>query len=230
MPHRELTSTIEDYLKVIWAGGEWSDEPVTIGSLARAMGLAPSSVSETIKRLTAQGLVEHEPYRGIRLTAEGECAAVAMIRRHRILETYLVHTFGYSWDEVHDEAENLEHGVSDRLINAMDAALGHPELDPHGDPIPSRDGAVPPRPDSDTLHNLATVDPDVAVAVTRVSDNAPELLRYCEKSGLVLGAKVKVVERIPAAQLVQVEVGGEVIGMSMTAAAAVWVTSESEIN
>ena len=201
MSQRELTSTIEDYLKVIWASGEWSDEPVTIGSLARALGLAPSSVSETVKRLGAQGLVDHQPYRGIRLSPEGERAAIAMVRRHRIIETYLVKTFGYSWDEVHDEAENLEHGASERLIDAMDAALGFPGVDPHGDPIPRADGTVPVRVDADRVRSLAAVGDGVPASVVRVSDEDPDLLRWCEKSGLTLGAAVQVRSRIPAAQL-----------------------------
>lgn len=225
---RELTPAIEDYLKVIWASGEWTDTPCTVGALARQLGLSPSSVSETIKRLAGQGLVEHEPYRGIRLTAAGEKVAVAMVRRHRILETYLVQTFGYSWDEVHDEAEQLEHAASDRLIDAMDEVLGHPTTDPHGDPIPRADGSMPPVGAPD-LVPLTVLDVDEKAEIKRISDAEPELLRWCTEHGLVLGAHVRVVGMIPGAQQIHVEVAGVSLGLSATAAGALWVSREGSI-
>ncbi|MDO5700096.1 MAG: metal-dependent transcriptional regulator [Bowdeniella nasicola] len=228
MVSSELTSTIEDYLKVIWAGNEWNDDDITIGALATTLGLAPSSVSETIKRLTAQKLVEHKPYGGIRLTTDGERAAVRIVRRHRILETYLVRFFGYSWDEVHDEAENLEHGASERLIDAMDAALSYPDVDPHGDPIPRADGSLPNAALNDKRRTLADLDTGVDAVVVRVSDAVPELLRYCDREGLTLGAHVQVVERICSAQLMRAEVSGREVTLSSAAAAAVWVRPEKE--
>ncbi|OKL53548.1 hypothetical protein BSZ39_08905 [Bowdeniella nasicola] len=222
MSPSELTSTTEDYLKVIWALNEWNDHPVTIGVLARSLSLAPSSVSETIKRLATQGLVIHEPYRGIRLSEDGESAAVTMIRRHRILETYLVRVFGYTWDEVHDEAENLEHGASERLIDAMAAALGDPCVDPHGDPIPRADGTIPCAGDA---ISLATLSPGSDAIVVRVSDAAPELLRWCDKAGLTLGAKVRVEQVISSAQLIEVAIADapETVTLSLAAAGSVWV-------
>lgn len=218
-----LSSTTEDYLKVIWALSEWSEDPVTIGSLARSLGLAPSSVSETIKRLASQGLVDHEPYRGIRLSKRGEAAAVTMIRRHRVLETYLVRVFGYTWDEVHDEAEALEHGASDRLIDVMASALGNPAVDPHGDPIPRADGSLPECPEH--VISLAELAPGRAAEIVRVSDAAPELLRWCEKSGLTLGAQVRVTDVIAAAQLLEVAVATapEPLTLSLAAAGSIWV-------
>src|SRR5690606_29262904 len=136
------TSTIEDYVKVIYSHTEWQPEPITPGALAARLGLAASSVTEMVKKLAAQGLVQHQPYGAIELTVAGRELALRMVRRHRLVETWLVQAMGYAWDEVHDEAEVLEHAVSDRLLAAIDAALGHPSRDPHGDPIPSASGVV----------------------------------------------------------------------------------------
>ena len=138
------SSVTEDYLKAIYAHAEWEPENL-IGSsqLAQRLGLAPSSVTEMVKKLVAQGLVEHAPYGAIGLTASGRSEALRMVRRHRLVETWLVQQFGYGWDEVHDEAEILEHTLSDRLLDAIDAQLGRPTLDPHGDPIPAADLTMP---------------------------------------------------------------------------------------
>ena len=136
------SSSIEDYVKVIYSYTEWQDKPITSSQLALRLGVANSSVSEMVRKLKDQGLVDHQPYSAIRLTPEGMRLALSMVRRHRLIETYLVEELGYSWDEVHDEAEMLEHAVSDTFIERMAAKLGHPERDPHGDPIPAADGTV----------------------------------------------------------------------------------------
>jgi len=136
-----LTRSVEDYLKVIYRlspGGRTAGT----NAIAQALELSPASVSGMIKRLSEQGLLEHAPYRGVQLTAEGLRQALRMVRRHRLLESYLVAFLGYSWDTVHDEAERLEHAVSDELIERMAGALGNPGFDPHGDPIPDADGIV----------------------------------------------------------------------------------------
>ncbi|MDO5726561.1 MAG: metal-dependent transcriptional regulator [Bowdeniella nasicola] len=216
----ELTPALEDYVKVIWAASEWEERSCTIGELARQLGFAPSSVSETVKRMASLGLVDHQPYGGITLTSAGERAAVAMIRRHRIIETYLVRTFDYSWDEVHDEAERLEHAASDRLIDAMDAALGFPRADPHGDPIPRADGSID---DTEPSCNLTEVALDTPAVVVRVNDADAELLRWCAKMGIAPGAHIEVRDRLTGAQQLDVVVGGHNVAMSHTAAAAVWV-------
>lgn len=175
---------IEDYVKVIYSHTEWQPEPITTGALAARLGLAASSVTEMIKKLVAQGLVRHEPYGAIELTTDGTALALRQVRRHRLIETWLVQRMGYAWDEVHDEAEVLEHSVSDRLLEAIDVQLGRPARDPHGDPIPAADGAVS-RPDAVTL----------AVAsgggrIARISDRDPLLLRHLEAEGLVVDALV----------------------------------------
>ncbi|PSR59622.1 DtxR family transcriptional regulator, partial [Nocardia sp. MDA0666] len=138
-----LSSVAQDYLKVIWSAQEWSQEKVSTKLLAERIGVSASTVSEAVRKLADQGLVEHARYGAITLTDNGRRAAVAMVRRHRLIETFLVSELGYGWDEVHDEAEVLEHAVSETLVERIDAKLGHPDRDPHGDPIPSVDGAVP---------------------------------------------------------------------------------------
>ena len=175
---------VEDYVKVIYAHTEWQPDSITSGTLAARLGLAASSVTEMIKKLVAQGLVRHEPYGAIELTADGTALALRQVRRHRLIETWLAEHMGYSWDEVHDEAEVLEHTVSDRLLDAIDEQLGRPVRDPHGDPIPAADGTVS-RPDATTL----------AVAsgggrIVRISDRDPVLLRHLEAEGLVVDALV----------------------------------------
>ena len=131
----ENSTQTENYLKAIWNAAEWSTQPVTVSVLAARLGLAASSVSEAVRKLTARGLVTHAPYSAIALSAEGERIAVAMVRKHRVIETFLVEELGYAWDEVHDEAEVLEHTISDRLLEGIDARLGRPRFDPHGDAI-----------------------------------------------------------------------------------------------
>ncbi|UNX55531.1 metal-dependent transcriptional regulator [Georgenia sp. TF02-10] len=225
----DLSAATQDYLKVVWSAQEWSDEPVTTTSLARRMGFAPSTVSEAVKRLTAQGLLTHARYGAIELTDAGRAAAVGVVRRHRILETFLAVELGYGWDEVHDEAEVLEHAVSDRLVDALDARLGHPVRDPHGDPIPGPDGTVP----APAAHQLHLTAAGERVVVARVADTDPQVLRYLEGLGITLDTALTVLERrdFAGTLLVDVDVGdgggGDGDGgpreVGLAAAAAVWV-------
>jgi DtxR family Mn-dependent transcriptional regulator len=160
---------------------------MTSSQLAARLGLAPSSVTEMVKKLTVQGFVEHALYGTIVLTSRGRAEALRMVRRHRLIETWLVSEFGYGWDEVHDEAEVLEHVVSDRMIDAIDARLGHPTADPHGDPIPSADGVVPV-----IQGTLAAALPDGATGrVVRISDRDPEVLRRLTAEGVTVGSEVR---------------------------------------
>lgn len=144
---RAATPVAQDYLKVIWNAQEWGDGPATPTQLAERLGVAAPTVSETLRRLASAGWVEHRPYGSPTLTDEGRRIALAMVRRHRLIETWLVRELGYRWDEVHDEAEELEHAVSDRFVDRIAERLGQPERDPHGDPIPSVDGRVTRPPD-----------------------------------------------------------------------------------
>lgn len=178
----------DDYLKTVYAHTEWQDAPITPSVLAGKLGIAPSSVTEMVKKLAAAGLVSHVPYGAVRLTTEGEARALVMVRRHRLIETWLVREFGYAWDEVHDEAEILEHTISDRLLAGIDARLGHPRFDPHGDAIPDADGEVEREP----FVLLAAAAAGHRGRVLRVSDVDPELLRALDALGLAVSSEVRV--------------------------------------
>ncbi|HQE46650.1 MAG TPA: metal-dependent transcriptional regulator [Rhodoglobus sp.] len=175
-------TAMEDYVKVIYAHTEWQSQPITTNALAARLGLAASSVTEMVKKLTAQGLAHHEPYGAIELTERGRTLALTMVRRHRLIETWLVERFGYRWDEVHDEAEVLEHAMSDRLLDAIDEELGRPARDPHGDPIPAADGTLV-LPEAVVLAEAAS-----GGRVVRISDRDPLLLRHLAAEGIVLDA------------------------------------------
>ncbi len=217
-PDVDLTPVAQDYLKVIWSAGEWSDAPVTTTLLARRLGVGASTVSETVRRLTDQGLVEHEPYGAVALTGVGRASAVAMVRRHRLIETFLVERLGYAWDEVHDEAEVLEHAVSGLMVERMDEALGRPSRDPHGDPIPSADGTVRV-PSAQRLWEAAPG----PWRVVRISDEDPSLLRSFAGLGVVLDTAVVVRSRAEAA--VVVEVGGRTVELDERSCRAVWLVA-----
>lgn len=224
MSDQALSATAQDYVKIVWNAGEWSDEPVTTKHLATRMGVAPSTVSETVRRLSDQGLLSHAPYGAITLTPTGTRHALAMVRKHRLIETYLVEKLGYGWDEVHDEAEVLEHACSQRMIDAMDTALGHPTRDPHGDPIPGPDGVVPAPPA--TL--LAEADPG-PWRIARISDADPALLRYLHDVGLTLDADVHVLPAHDFEDGVRLEPPGGAPPLSLGAAAthALWLVPRS---
>ena len=198
-----LSRSVEDYLKAIYRLSE-DGRPASTSQIAEALSLAPPSVSGMVKRLSELGLLTHEPYRGATLTAEGRHEAVRVIRRHRLIEAYLVGYLGYTWDSVHQEAERLEHAVSDELVERMAVALGHPTVDPHGDPIPDADGAVA-RP---KLTALAEVDAGSNAEIRRVDTSDAERLRYLAGVGLVLGARVRVIEREPFSGPITLEVSG----------------------
>jgi DtxR family Mn-dependent transcriptional regulator len=181
---------VDDYLKTIYHHTEWQDDQITPSQLAASLVLAPSSVTEMVQKLAAQGLVTHRPYGPISLTDEGTRRAAAIIRRHRLIETWLVREFGYAWDEVHDEAEVLEHALSDRLLAGIDDLLGHPIVDPHGDVIPDAHGRV----HREAFVLLAEAEPGHRGRVLRVSDRDPELLRAAQDAGLRIGVELEVGE------------------------------------
>jgi len=213
----DLTPAAQDYLKVIWSAREWSSSAVTTKLLAERLGVGAPTVSDMVRRLSARGLVEHAPYGAIALTEVGSAYAVAMVRRHRIIETLLVRELGYGWDEVHAEAEVLEHAVSDLLIERIDIRLGRPARDPHGDPIPTPDGRVP-IPAARPLWGLEPGD----WVVARVSDADPDLLRYCASVGLGLDARLTVLERDDRAGEIALRVDGRTIELPKPAASALW--------
>ncbi len=219
MSDSDLPAATEDYLKVIWTSQEWSDEPISSRGLAERIGHSPSTVSETLKRLTAQGLVDHERYGAVALTEQGRAVALAMVRRHRLIETFLVDYLGYGWHEVHDEAEVLEHAVSDAFVERLAERLDHPERDPHGDPIPTAGGRVP------TLRAtcLEEVAAPATVRVARVSDADPDLLQYLTDTGVGLDAVLTVVERRDFAGTLAVRVDGRDLDLGLPAARALFV-------
>ncbi|MEO7016031.1 MAG: metal-dependent transcriptional regulator [Leifsonia sp.] len=220
MPVSKLSTVAQDYLKVIWSATEWSVDPITVKQLAERLGVRAATISDGIRRLADQGMLVHEPYGGIELTETGRRHAVMMVRRHRLIETFLVAELGYGWDEVHDEAEVLEHAVSDGLIDRIDRRLGHPSRDPHGDPIPSADG-TPHRPDAEPLTAAPT---GAALLVSRISDADPAVLRYLAERGIRPDTALTVDEHREFAGDVTVRVGDAEVVLGATAAAAVWVT------
>ena len=187
-PTSALSTSAQNYLKAVWALQEWEPAPVPPSVLAQRLGLRPSTVSEGIRKLADQGLLEHTPYGSVTLTDEGRTHAVQMVRRHRLIETFLVRALGYGWDQVHDEAEHLEHAVSDFLIDRIDAYLGHPTRDPHGDPIPDMTGAIVV-PNAVPLHGLP---PGTRVRVERISDDDPELLQYLDQQRIGIGTELRI--------------------------------------
>ncbi|MFC7621004.1 metal-dependent transcriptional regulator [Microlunatus sp. GCM10028923] len=222
----ELSPMAQDYLKLIWKCQEWSDDPVSTNALAGRLGVSPSTVSGNIKKLASLGLIDHTPYGAIQLSVEGRTAAVQMVRRHRLLETYLVVRLGYGWDEVHDEAENLEHSVSQLFIDRIDADLGHPGRDPHGDPIPDAEGRIE-RPEA---QQLSEVEPGHCGYIARILDDDAELLRYLDTRRLVLDTHVTVDERRRFAGSLSITResgadGPEQLDLGLAAAESIWLTT-----
>ncbi|GAB3565769.1 metal-dependent transcriptional regulator [Amycolatopsis endophytica] len=201
-PHRSASSSIEDYIRVIYGLVE-RGEAVTNTTLAGRLEVSPSSASGMVTKLAQQGLVEHVPYRGIELTPDGRLLARGVLRRHRLVETYLVQELGYTWDEVHAEADALEHAVSDRLVERIAAKLGNPVRDPHGDPIPAADGSVEEVP----TRLLDEMDPGAVGQIVRVWDTDPDMLRYLADHAIALGERIEVVERQPFGGSLVVKVG-----------------------
>jgi len=194
---------VEDYLKAIY-GLSREAEAAATSAIAERLGIAAGSVTGMLKRLTEHGLVEHVPYYGARLTAEGERAAVRLLRRHRVLELFLVRVLGYTWDCVHEEAERLEHAVSDDLINRMASVLGEPLEDPHGAPIPPAEGEFEDR----TYPSLDALEVGGSGVLRRVEDEDPAALRYLAGLDLVPGARIEVLERAPFNGPLKVRVAG----------------------
>jgi DtxR family transcriptional regulator, Mn-dependent transcriptional regulator len=197
------SSTVENYLKAIYLGGatlESSERLLPMGHLAAALGVAPGTATTMVKTLAESGLVRYEPYAGVALTPAGAKLAALVVRRHRVIEVFLVKVMGYRWDEVHDEAEQLEHVVSERLIDRMDEMLGRPEVDPHGDPIPDAAGVVK----TQEAQNLLTCPLNTRVTVTRVIDQDKTFLRFIENHHLKPGESIEVEDRDSASDSVRV--------------------------
>lgn len=196
--------TIENYVKSIYQiGVRQNDEPAATGQIATSLGVSPGTVTSMLKTLSESGLAEYTRYEGVCLTDAGRALALRVLRRHRLIELFLAKTLDLSWDEVHEEAENMEHAVSDRLIDRIDALLGFPSADPHGDPIPKADGTV----SVSQAHSLADWRVGHAFQLVRVLDQSPEFLRYLSEQGMPLGTEGTVEENCDSAGIVTVNIG-----------------------
>jgi DtxR family transcriptional regulator, Mn-dependent transcriptional regulator len=199
------TEAVEDYAKAIYALARRGAGPVGTSALAERLGVSPGTVTAMLKRMADMGLVEHRPYHGVALNAAGERVALEVIRHHRLIESYLADALGMPWDKIHDEAEVLEHYISEDLEERIAAALGDPSRDPHGDPIPDRELALA---DDGSVALLALQRGDTAI-FTRVSDSDPEMLRYLDDRGIRPGTAVSVRDAEPFGGALMIVVDGE---------------------
>lgn len=222
------TSTVEDYLKQILLEEQDSAESrplVSTGRLAEALKVAPGTVTAMVKTLAGSGLVRYEPYSGVSLTPQGRQLAVHVLRRHRLIELFLVRVLELGWEEVHEEAERLEHAVSDRVIERIDQMLDHPSVDPHGDPIPNARGVVR-QPDLPSLLHCPLHEP---LRIARVRDQSPEFLQLAESRGLTLGSTLRVTDRNETTDTVELRVQGDrELNLGFRAASKILVRSGGE--
>ena len=200
----EVSNAVQDYAKAIWSIAQRNDEPVSTSAIADRLEVSPASASAMVKRLEALGLATREPYHGVRLTPAGQRVALEVLRHHRLLELYLAEALGMPWDRVHEEAEVLEHAISPELSELIAAKLGHPTHDPHGDPIPTRDGDID-EPPTRALADLAAGERGV---FARVSDSNPDMLRYLSERGIAPGDELEVIGRGPFGGPLSVRTGG----------------------
>jgi DtxR family Mn-dependent transcriptional regulator len=211
------TLTVENYLKMILLTSlKTNSEWVATGQLATAMSVAPGTVTAMLKTLAESGHAEYRPYEGFRLTETGRDVAMRMLRRHRLIELFLVKTLNLDWDQVHEEAENMEHAVSDNLVDRIDEFLGRPVADPHGDPIPSADGAMRGPPDRSVP--LSTVSPGSQIRIVRVTDQGGDFLRFLRDSGFTLHKECRVVYNSVEAGIVTTEIDGQQVTLGHPAA------------
>jgi DtxR family Mn-dependent transcriptional regulator len=216
------SSTVENYLKQLYLEQQHApDRLVQMGRLATLMGVVPGTATSMIKTLADSGLVSYEPRSGVRLTAGGEQLALHVLRRHRLIELFLVQTLGLDWSEVHAEAEELEHAISDKVLERIDAHLGRPSVDPHGDPIPTARGDISAAP----TKSLADCKVGATVQVARIIDQEPTFLQFIDRCGLTPGVAVIVENRDPIAQAVRIRAGGrEATTLGINVAAKILVT------
>jgi DtxR family Mn-dependent transcriptional regulator len=208
-----LSQALEDYLKVIYVL-EADGEKATTTAIAQALEVSNASVTNMLKKLAGMNLIVHESYKGAELSPAGKKVALEILRHHRLLELYLKEVMGYTWDEVHDEAEKLEHHISEQFEDRIAELLNHPTHDPHGDPIPSKDGVMPEK------ATLALHDAELNTLYRggRVKDQNPELLRYLEKQGVLPGVELTIVEKAPFDGPVAISLAGQVLSIGFAIA------------
>ncbi len=216
----DISSAVQDYAKAIYSLGR-SGEPVTTSALAERLDVSPASASAMVKRLASLGLVRHERYHGVTLTQAGERVALEVIRHHRLIELYLAEALGMPWDRVHDEAEVLEHAISPELSELIADKLGNPTHDPHGDPIPTRDGEI----DEGHTRALAELAPGERGVFARISDSNPEMLRYLSERGIVPGTELELHGREPFGGPLTVRSQGREHALGMPLARAIRVAA-----
>lgn len=217
------TSTVENYLKHVLLLSEDGDDLVSMGALATAMEVVPGTATTMVKGMAEEGLVEHQPRYGVKLTPEGRRVALNVLRKHRLVETFLVNVLKMDWSKVHEEAEKLEHAISDDVLDRLDALLGHPTTDPHGDPIPNRQGKL----SSQVYATLATCAVDKPLRVVRVTEQSSEFLQFAEHNGLLPGASVRVADRNFTGGLVTLKkIGTRTPALSVAAAGKILVEPE----
>jgi len=215
--------TVENYLKHLLLLSEETDGLVPMGALSTALSVVPGTVTTMVKALATDGLVVHQPRHGVKLTAAGRRLALSVLRKHRLVETFLVNVLKMDWSAVHAEAEQLEHAISDSVLDRLDALLGHPTTDPHGDPIPSRHGKLR----SQVYATLATCAVARALRVVRVTEQTADFLQFAEQHGLLPGAAVQVTDRNLSAGLIHLQRrGGRSLALSLSAAGRILVEPE----
>ena len=215
------SSTVEDYIKQIYLLEEnTAANEIPMGQVAGALGVVPGTATTMVKALADAGLVDYAPRIGVQLTAPGRKLALHVLRRHRLIEQFLVEVLGYDWSEVHEEAEQMEHVVSELLLDRIDQYLGYPTEDPHGDPIPSAEGKLT----AGSIHSLADCALDTDLVVERIRDQDTGFLNYIASAGLNPGVNIKVTARNPSAESVQIDLGpGQQLSLGYGAAAKVMV-------
>lgn len=217
--------TVENYVKTIYQiTAAQAGQPASTGQIAAALDVSPGTVTSMLKTLDAARLATHKPYEGVALSRAGRVLALRMIRRHRLIELFLLRTLDMSWDEVHDEAEHMEHAVSDLLVDRIDAYLGYPEVDPHGDPIPRAEGLAIEPPVEPVARPLSECAAGERFRLARVLDQTSEFLRYLTDSGLALGATGDVEKNPDGAGLMRIRLGDTVLSLAIEAAAKLLVT------
>ena len=218
-----VTIAVENYLKHVLLLSDGSDQLVSMGALAEALAVVPGTATTMVKALADEGLVEHQPRHGVRLTNKGRLVALNVLRKHRLVETFLVNVLKMDWAKVHDEAEQLEHAISDEVLDRLDALLGHPETDPHGDPIPSRQGKL----SSQVYATLATCITGRPLRIVRVTEQSAEFLQFAEQHGLQPGTSLRVTDRNFTAGLVTLRKStGRPLALSIVAAGKILVEPE----
>lgn len=214
------TVAVENYLKHVLLLSEQGNELVPMGALAAALAVVPGTATTMVKSMADEGLVEHQPHYGVRLTADGRRIALNVLRKHRLVETFLVNVLKMDWSKVHGEAEQLEHAISDEVLDRLDALLGHPQADPHGDPIPSRQGRL----SSQVYATLATCLTERPLRIVRVTEQSEEFLQFAEQNELQPGTALRVASRnLPAGMVTLKKSSGATVALSLAAAGKILV-------